>query len=150
MSIENTARSFDAIFGNKNTAAAPAAASGAARAKAQFWLNIGYQSDVMDPETKRPKFISLPLGIPLDTQEALPTNSRNMEFAQMQAARNDLLEQLNEAAKSLKPGEEYIICMDQKTGLAVQLRRVNDDVASITCEEGNPFARKLFAVPAAQ
>lgn len=105
------------------------------REKAQFWLNIGYGSGVTDDNGEE-RFVSLPLGIPLDTQEHLATNSRNAEFAQFQAARNDLLDQIQDAAKSLAPGESRVL------NLQIQLRRVNDEVADIKPED-NMFAKKL-------
>lgn len=116
------------IFGKKKSVASE-------KEKAQFWLNIGYSSGVTD-ENGEEKFVSLPLGIPLDTQEHLATNSKNAEFAQFQAARNDLLDQLMEAAKSLAPGESRVVKLE------VQLRRVNEEAAAIPADQ-NMFARKL-------
>lgn len=105
------------------------------RPKAQYWLNVGYDSGVQDDDGNT-RFVSLPTGIPLDAQEKLPTNSRNQEFAAFQAARNDLLEQIMEVAKSLEPGEERIL------NLQIQLRRVNDDAPEISPEQ-NQYVKKL-------
>lgn len=106
------------------------------RPKAQLWLNIGYESDVIDEDTGKPRFVSTPQGIPLDTQELLSVNSRNREFAAFQAARNNLLEQILEAGKSLGPGEDCIL------NLSIQLRRINGDQPEISTSE-NQFVRKL-------
>lgn len=108
------------------------------RHKAEFWINLGYTSEVEDVDGK-PMFVSLPQGIPLDTQEHLKTNSRNDRFAAFQAARNDLLDQLLAHAQNLQPGEDTII------NLQVQVRRVNQEQAPIDTER-NPFkpAAKLF------
>ena len=106
------------------------------RPKAKFWLNIGYDSGVADESTGGTKFVSLPVGIPLDNNEKLPTNSRNAEFAAFQAARNDLMEQVMAVAGNLAPGEEKLL------NLQIQLRRVNDEAAEIPVEN-NPFAKKL-------
>lgn len=119
-------------FGQSN-AAASTTDSKAAKPKAQFWLNIGY---VANEGSDEEKFISLPTGIPLDTQEALPTNSSNADFRAMRCAQNDLLEQLIEYAQNLEPGEEGII------NLQVQLRRVKTESADIPADE-NKYARKL-------
>lgn len=108
------------------------------RPKAQFWLNVGYDSGVEDEEGKT-RFVSLPTGIPLDTQEKLPTNSRNGEFRAFQSARNDLLAQILDVAKSLAPGEEKIL------NLSLQLRRVNEEAEAIAPDE-NQFVRKLDLV----
>lgn len=105
------------------------------RPKSQFWINIGYDSGVQDAEGNN-RFVSLAVGIPLDGQEKLPTNSRNAEFAAFQAARNDLAEQIMAVAKTLQPGEERLL------NLQVQLRRINEEHAEIA-PENNQFARKL-------
>lgn len=113
-----------------------AAASSSAKAekpKAQYWLNIGY---VANEGTDDAKFISLPTGIPLDTQEALPTNSSNEDFRAMRCAQNDLLEQLLEFAEGLEPGAEGII------QLQVQLRRVKAPAEDIKSDD-NKYGRKL-------
>lgn len=118
-------------FGQSNAAATTETKT--AKPKAQFWLNIGY---VANEGSEDEKFISLPTGIPLDTQEPLPTNSSNADFRAMRCAQNDLLEQLIEYAQNLEPGEEGII------NLQVQLRRVKAEAADIPADE-NKYARKL-------
>lgn len=126
---------FNKLSFGKNNAAAAGKPAADARPKAQFWLNIGYDSGVQD-ESGGTKFVSLPVGIPLDNNEKLPTNSRNAEFAAFQAARNDLMEQVMAVAGNLAPGEEKLL------NLQIQLRRVNDEAAEIPVEN-NPFAKKL-------
>lgn len=125
---------FQKTFGasSKN---APAAGTKADRPKSQFWINIGYDSGVTD-EQGNMRFVSLAVGIPLDGQERLPTNSRNHEYAAFQAARNDLYEQIMAAAQTLQPGEEKLL------NLQVQLRRINEETAEID-PSTNVFARKL-------
>lgn len=118
-------------FGQSNAAATSTAKTD--KPKAQFWLNIGY---VANEGSEDEKFISLPTGIPLDTQEPLPTNSSNADFRAMRCAQNDLLEQLIQYAQNLEPGEEGII------NLQVQLRRVKAEAADIPADE-NKYARKL-------
>lgn len=118
-------------FGKANTASNSAAK--ADKPKAQFWLNIGY---VANEGTEDAKFISLPTGIPLDTQEPLPTNSSNEDFRAMRSAQNDLLAQLIEFADGLEPGAEGII------QLQVQLRRVKAPAEDIK-PDANKYARKL-------
>lgn len=120
-------------FGQSNAAATTATTAKTDKPKAQFWLNIGY---VANEGSDDEKFISLPTGIPLDTQEPLPTNSSNADFRAMRCAQNDLLEQLIAYAQNLEPGEEGII------NLQVQLRRVKAQEESIPADE-NKYARKL-------
>lgn len=133
MSIEKSAGiDFAKTFGQK--------AGGDKRdlPKAQFWLNVGYSVEVDTEEGVENRFVSLPVGIPLDTQEKLPTNSRNQQFAQFQSARNDLMDQILEVAQSLTPGEERIL------NLEIQLRRVNEE--TVVSSTNNPFAKKLSIV----
>jgi hypothetical protein len=136
-------------FNRGGQSAAPAA--GQSRQdlpKATAWLNIGYivtiaAATASDPEATEDRFVSLPVGIPLDTMEPLTINSRNTEFAQFQSARNGLLDQLKTKAASMKPGEECILALDGNTGLAVQLRRVNDAAPVPAADASNPFAATI-------
>jgi hypothetical protein len=128
-----------ATFGKKNSGSV---GSKNDLPKAQFWINIGYSVKVPvveaggKPAGEEDRFVSLPVGIPLDTQEHLATNSRNEGFTAFQTARNDLLDQIHAAAKALKPGEEKIL------NLQIQLRRINEDAAPIAAAD-NPFVKKL-------
>jgi len=109
------------------------------RPKAQFWLNIGYQAE--EPEEDGSfRFISLPAGIALDTQEPFPTNSRNHAFAELRAAQNQLLDDIMKFARTLKPGEEKIL--GNAGGLQIQIRRVNDDLPTGDVEN-NRYAKRL-------
>lgn len=113
-----------------------AAATKEDRPKAEFWLNIGYLSDVKNPETGEHRFVSLPQGIPLDTMEPVKTNSSNNEYAAFMSARNDLMDQLLEHARNLAPGQTCDV------NLTIQLRRVNEEQAPID-PKNNPYSRKL-------
>lgn len=125
-------------FGARSTTAA----SADDRAKAQFWLNVGYVSDVKD-EDGTYRFVSLAQGIPLDNIESLPTNSRNQSFAMFRQAQNELRDDLLTEAKQLKPGEDMIFDAGP-SGLTFQLRRVQDEQAAPTGD--NPFRRRLSSV----
>ena len=125
MSIKTFGQTFGSAVANK-----PAATE---RPKAKYWLNVGYTTN---EGTEEAKFISLPTGIPLDTQEHVSTKSSNADFRAMRCAQNDLLEQLVAFAEGLEPGEEGVI------QLQVQLRRVKEEAAPIAADE-NKYARKL-------
>lgn len=132
---------FAKTFGKTNETA-PAASNGNSKPKAQFWLNIGYLTDQKDDNGEF-RFVSLASGIALDTMETLPVNSKNATFAMFQAARNDLRDQLVNAAKDLKPGESGVSePIPSFFGLQIQVRRVSEETAA-TAGEGNPFSRKL-------
>lgn len=119
-------------FGQQAAAAQPAKDD---RPQAELWINVGYTSDIQDDQGQ-PYFISLAQGIPLDTLEELPTNSRNDKFAAFNAGRNDLQQQLMEFAENLAPGEARVIQLE------VQLRRKNAPAAPID-PANNPMVRKL-------
>lgn len=127
----------------KRAFAAPTAAGAAAKAdrpKAQFWLNIGYIAEVPTEDGVEQRFISLPSGIPLDTMEELKTNSSNALYAQLQAARNDLFQQIMAKAQTLAPGEDHIF--GDEGGLQIQLRHVREENVEINPAD-NVFSRTL-------
>lgn len=107
------------------------------RVNAATWLNIGYTAKDANGDDK---FVSLPVGIPLDTQKGLDM-PRSPAFAQLQAARNDLLEQLQAQAEALAPGEDIII--GAEGGLQIQLRRVAGPAETPAVDDTNPLARKF-------
>ncbi|MFP3556443.1 hypothetical protein SB861_37870 [Paraburkholderia sp. SIMBA_049] len=127
---------FELQFGNKGNNGKKNV--GTEAPKAQFWLNIGFVAEgtAKPEEGKDDVFVSLPVGIPLDTMERLKTNSSNEEFAQLQAARNDLLDQIMSAAQKLQPGEDMVFT------LQAQVRRVKED-KPVAVDQTNKFAAKL-------
>lgn len=113
------------------------AAANTDRPKAQFWLNIGYEVPVpVEGGGTENRFISLPMGLPLDTMEEVPTNSSNAVFANMQAAKNNLFRQLMEAASALPEGGERLV------NLQIQLRRVNGE-SKVVDPSDNPFIQNV-------
>lgn len=115
-------------FGNRSSAPAAQAED---REPSQFWLNVGVET-----EDEEYPFLSVPMGIPLDSVQPLKVSGKNEKFKQFRAAQNDLLSQIMEIAQSLKPGEDAVI------NLKAQVRRI-DDAQPQTISEGNVFAVKL-------
>lgn len=111
--------------------------------KAQYWLNFGYVADTIVEGEDEPRFVSLPVGIPLDTMERLNTRSSNQMFAQFQAARNNLLDEILANCKTLEPGNSLVLPLAGEGGLAVQIRRVNAEQTQPSIGNDNPFARSL-------
>ena len=74
MSIEPN-RTFGSRFNSQAAASQPAAET---RPKAQFWLNVGYVSNVKD-EDGTYRFVSLAQGIPLDSVEAFKAAQPGVE-----------------------------------------------------------------------
>ena len=127
-----------------NTSTAPARQE---RVRAEFWLNVGYvvQVQVVDAtgvSTNENRFVSLPVGIPLDTMTLLPTDSQNESFRAFQAARNGLHETLMGVAKTMQPGAERFIGDSSPGNLCIQLRRVSAPAAPIQ-SAANPFVTAL-------
>lgn len=127
---------FDKLsFGKKENATS---ATKNEQQKAEFWLNIGYGVDVpVEGGGTESRFVSLPQGIPLDTQEHVAVKGKNVEWKAFQSARNGLLDQIMAVAQQLEAGEEKIL------NLQIQLRRVNSDVEETIDAATNPFAAKL-------
>jgi hypothetical protein len=135
----STGRTFGSFanLGRSNDAFGSSSTDRKDRPQAQTWLNIGY----MAGEGEDAKFVSLPVGIPLDTQQPkdLP---RSEEYGLFVAAQNKLLEQMQQAAADLKPGEDIIIGIEG--GLCVQLRRIAGPVeARPTDAASNPYVREF-------
>lgn len=109
------------------------------RPKVHVWVNIGYMQDI---EGGEPVFVSLPTGIALDTMKPVSTKGSNQEFVDFQVARNDMLQQFHEIAEQLQPGEDTIF--QAEGGLAIQIRRVQEEKPEAVLTEANRFARTLF------
>lgn len=125
-------KSFDQKFTLPSAQKAPESAQ---KPKAQLWLNLGYTIEGAGKEGED-VFVSLPTGIPLDTQEPVQTNVKSEDFRALRSAQNDLLSDLLKYAEGLEPGQETII------NLQVQLRRVKGDEAPIAPAE-NKYARPI-------
>lgn len=123
------------LFGANKSAAVAAKSD---KPKAQFWLNVGLVKEVKGEDV----FLSLPIGIPLDTQDRLPETSSNKEYAQMQAARNNIVDQLMAYAETMEAGDDVII------DLKVQLRRVKATQEVSVKPDENPFAIALDLISA--
>lgn len=126
---------FARTFGAPAQADQAQSGSKEARPVAKFWLNIGYNVPGAG-DNGEDRFVALPVGIPLDTMKPVTTNSRNDGYREFMAAKNDLLEQVMEAAQKLQPGEERTL------NLEIQLRHVADVQAPVE-RETNRFARSL-------
>lgn len=124
---------FEKTFG---ASSAKTAAAKDELPKALVWMNIGYTVEVTNSDgSKEEKFISLPVGIPVDTQEALPITSRSEDYNLFQDARNKLLAAVQKKASELTPGEQFMI-----ENLEIQLRRVADPVTAPDASVANPYA----------
>lgn len=99
--------------------------------KSQLWINVGYSIEVNGEQV----FVSVPMGIPLDSIKELPTNTRNAEFNLLNQARNQLLADITSASEDLEGGESHVL------ELEVQLRRIDKEVDPLPAGSDNPFLR---------
>ena len=107
-------------------------ANGQPLPESKLWLNFGY--------TKNDKFISLPLGLAVDTMEPMVARGQNVEFNKQVAAQNGLLKAIQDAGFKLEPGETQTIVLE------CQLRRVNEKME--IADEDNEFAIDFSALVA--
>ena len=117
-------------FGAKATAAKVTVVE--EKVKSQLWVNVGYSIEVEGQQV----FVSIPMGIPVDSIKELPTNTRNTEFNLLNQARNQLLADITSGAEDLESGESHVL------ELEVQLRRIDKEVDPLPAGSTNPFLRK--------
>ena len=92
---------------------------------AEFWLNIGYETIVVNDGIEELIFVSLARGIPLDQIKPFDVSkARTTNMAQLRDAQNQLHELFMSEVSKLEPGGSAIIIVDKKSGLAVQAKRV--------------------------
>lgn len=112
------------------------------RPQADIWLNVGYYVPVLDDQGNQvdTKFVSLRLGIPIDTMELEPVpppNGNNEDYRALIEAKNSLQRQLKEAGARLAPGQGVPV------NLELQLyRRANRESIPVPAEK-NPYLRKI-------
>ena len=99
--------------------------------KSQLWVNVGYTQVVNGVDV----FVSIPMGIPLESVKELVTNTRNVEFNQLNQARNQLLADILAASEDLEAGESHVL------ELEVQVRRIDKEPDPLPTGSVNPFLR---------
>ncbi len=110
------------------------------RPSATVWLNIGMTVPLVQPDgTTVDIFVSLPVGLPLDTQEPMTAKGNNANWHQMVQAKYWLLSELQKAAIQMEPGSEEIV-----TGLEIQIKRVGGAAAEPVAD-ANPFLAAMKA-----
>ena len=105
---------------------------------AEYWINIGYVTEANAEGNYG--FVSLPMGIPLDTMNEANERVNNEELRMFRGAQNDLHKQLLDAASKLKPGEDVVF--ETENGLGIQIRRRNDEPDNVDIRD-NHFAKKI-------
>lgn len=102
---------------------------------AKLWLNVGMTIPMPQKDgTVVDTFVSLPLGIPLDTIDAMEARGNSTEWHHMVQAKNWLLSELQNVAGALEPGKHETI-----EGLEIQLRRVADAQSNGVPSAENPL-----------
>ena len=131
---------------SKNQTAAPTArtangrqrpvdANGNPLPQAKLWLNFGYL--IAD------RFISLPLGLPIDTMQSRELRGTSQEFLKLVSAQNDFLGSLQSMIETLNPGDEAVL-MEQEMPNGVKMQvRLRRTVGEVAVEGPNDFAVDL-------
>lgn len=127
---------FSSVF--PGSAETPATTGRQRKDPAKIWLNFGYQRRVKEDGVEKLVFVSLPFGIPVDTQDAKDLKGSN-NMLQLRKWQNELLEEVVNIGNSLQPGEEKILALDTTNGLAIQIRRVRDEVEADQIDSGERF-----------
>jgi hypothetical protein len=114
---------------------------------AEFWLNIGYETKVNNDGVEETIFVSLARGIPLDSIKPFDVSkTRSDNMAGLRDAQNKLQESFMAEARTLAPGEQKLLIVDEAIGLAVQVKRVR---AAQTAPTENALVRPVsFQRPA--
>lgn len=121
-----------------NAAPAANAAAPQARETAKVWLNVGvYIDNPKEPGTQI--FVSLPVGIPLDTMKFQEVRGSSEDFAHLVQAKNQLLKDLQDASKDLPAGQSGKV-----GGLKVEVRRVAEQQEALP-GDGNSIASAVSA-----
>lgn len=114
----------------------------AERPQAQHWLNIGKSMPVVNEKTgeTETKFISIPVGIPLDTMEAMETNGNSKSWNEQVGVKNAILKFLQEGAAKLSPGEGELV-----EGLEIQIYSKGEKTAPVADSE-NSLLKQLDGI----
>lgn len=111
-----------ALFGQTSVEATQPAGAGATRTKRPKqteYVNVGLNLPIPQADgTVVTKFVSLPFGIAMDNVEPMEATGSNVEWANMVAAKNFLLNYVRTELSKLAPGEESML-----SGLEVQVKR---------------------------
>jgi len=125
---------FSKIAGAKTETAPAETTARGERPKPQVWLNIGITVPMENPQTGEVEdtFISLPMGIGVDTMDNVEGRGSNQNWANMVQAKNFLLDELKKAAEGIEPGNAELV-----SGLEIQIRRVG--AAPVPAPGENPL-----------
>jgi len=97
-----------------------------------FWVNVGYT--IKHPETGEDVFISLPVGINIDTMQERKLNASDPLVNQINSARNHLLNMLRDEATAMDAGTSVVLDF-----LEVQLLRRTEEGKGLLDANANPF-----------
>lgn len=106
--------------------------------KSTLWINVGYYEYLTNEETGEEEqvFVSLPVGIPLDSMKPAMSVS-NKRLAQIRDAQNKLLDAIQQyGLQNLEPGESKAL-----PNFSIEIRKVAGEAH---IEEGeNPLTANL-------
>lgn len=110
------------LFKKNESAAAGNNTNEETKVKSLVWVNIGATLKVKQEDgTMADEFISMPVGIALDTQTPMEIRGKNKAWHHKVQAKNMILQMLQAVGEELEPGEGEII-----SDLQIQVFRKND------------------------
>lgn len=125
-----------AVFGSKETQRSNRGNGREDRPQAQVWANIGVTLPVQQEDgSMKDTFLSLPVGIPLDTTEPMPTRGTNKGWHEQVAVKNAILAFLQKVGGDLEPGQGELI-----EGLQIQVYRRKPQAEEVKPEENSLMA----------
>lgn len=102
------------------------------------WVNVGYYTTVTNDEgIEEEVFVSLPVGIPMDSVKTLPTDTRSNFLNELNQAKNDLTKQLKAVFDEMESGSSK-----KTTALSIQLFKAEERLDRPETET-NRFTKKI-------
>lgn len=111
---------------------------------AKVWMNVGVHVPIMNADGTGTEmtFVSLGLGIPVDTQEPSKVSGSD-RWVEMMRVRNLVLDDLKKKGAALAPGATLDL---RKTKLALELRHVNEEQAAPAPASNEAMSAALAAL----
>ena len=104
--------------------------------KSRLWANVGVLTKALDDKGE-PIFISLPVGLPIDTMKPIKPRGNNAKWLQLVGAKNSLLEEVQKLGAELPDGGHIDI------PLTIRLQHVSEQNGDGDQSDNNPLMAAL-------
>lgn len=109
---------------------------GKPRKETKLWLNPGYRA-----KGEAERFVSVPLGLGVDTMEFIEPKGSNQDWLNFVEARNQLLANLQAIGDAMEPGQEVPIYLELRLHKAAEKKKPSE-------QADNPYLRGQSALTA--